>query len=70
MITLYCFRQFMNIIELCKIMASCQRAIKICSYKPDGNVCVSRCKQNGGGALSQYSTVLVINIFALCTNTS
>ena len=30
----------MNIIELSKIMASYQRAIKTLSYKPDGNAFV------------------------------
>ena len=39
----------MNIIELSKIMASYQRAIKTLSCKPDKCICVSRCKQNGGG---------------------
>ena len=39
-ISLYCLRQFMNIIETSKRMASCQRTVKTLSYKPDGNVFV------------------------------
>ena len=42
----------MNIIELSKIMASCQRAL-VTQMKC---ICVSRCRQNvGGGGLLQYS---------------
>ena len=41
----------MNIIELSKIMASCQRAVKAPSYKPDGSlfVLVGANKMEGGG---------------------
>ena len=39
-ISLYCLRQFMNIIEPSKRMASYQRTVKTLSYKPDGNVFV------------------------------
>ena len=39
----------MNIIELSKIMASCQRAIKHSLVSQMKCICVSRCKQNGGG---------------------
>ena len=43
----------MNIIELSKIMALCQRAIKTLSYKPDGNafVQVGASKMRGEGAI-------------------